>query len=58
MKLVCPVCKSEIPIDDVDFASACAFCCHCEKDFDCQRWTIQKQATSSRLPCKGRKLLL
>jgi len=38
MKLVCPVCASEISWKFIDFGQESAFCCECRKEFDCQKW--------------------
>ncbi len=49
MKLVCPACKSEIPIEDVDFGNESAFCYHCQQDFDCGTWISEAYVVPENL---------
>lgn len=49
LKLVCPACKSDIAIDDIDFGSESAFCSHCQKDFDCRKWLLAAYTSPENL---------
>jgi hypothetical protein len=61
MNPVCPTCKSEIPIEDVDFSSESAICCHCQQDFDCRTWisTIYgaKTGNQQQIALEGEKVI-
>jgi hypothetical protein len=49
MKLVCPECKSEVPLERVDMSSESALCCQCQKYFDCKEWIETALVTPENL---------
>jgi hypothetical protein len=49
MKLVCPECKSEVPLAAVDLGRDSATCWQCGKDFDCREWIEAELVTPEHL---------
>lgn len=49
MKLACPVCESDVPLEDVDMSSESAFCCRCQRAFDCKDWIQSALVTPENL---------
>jgi hypothetical protein len=49
VNLVCPKCKSEIGIDDVDLVNETGFCFDCKGDFECKDWIESSLVDPKRL---------